>query len=173
MEDAVPLSLAYDVRTWKRYDCSPMRCCRVPAKWLRPVTILAAVGLLLGLFGTASVAADGRPAAPPDSLTAAEVAFRLRYDAPSPPPARDRWLGRDKATHVAVSGLWTLSTQYVLVNKAGWTEGDALPASAAAAAAVGVGKELYDATRPDGTASGRDLAADAVGIGLAIGVIVL
>ncbi|MFB6249522.1 MAG: hypothetical protein ABEL97_13230 [Salinibacter sp.] len=88
-------------------------------------------------------------------------------------PSRDQWLARDKAKHVAFSGLWTLSTQYVLVRKARWTRGDALPASVAAAAAVGIAKEGYDATRPTGTASGRDLVADAVGIGLAVGVIVL
>jgi VanZ family protein len=71
------------------------------------------------------------------------------------------------------SALWTLSTQYVLVNKAGWTEGDALPASVASGAAVGIAKEMVDATRPAGTASARDLAANAVGIALATGLIVL
>ena len=110
----------------------------------------------------------------PETPTAAAVAFHLRYDAPSPPaPERDRWLGRDKARHVVFSGLWTLSAQYVLVRKAGWTEGDALPASIATAAAVGLAKEGYDAARPAGTASGKDLVANAVGIGLAVGVIVL
>jgi hypothetical protein len=134
--------------------------------------VLAATGLLLGLFGTAAATADDPGAGRPDSLTAAAVAFHLRYDAP-PAPERDRWLGRDKARHVVFSGLWTLSAQYVLVRKAGWSTGDALPASVATAAAVGLAKEGYDATRPDGTASGRDLAANAVGIGLAVGVIVL
>ena len=136
--------------------------------------VVAAVGLLLGLCGAPPAAADGRTAAPPDSLTAAAVAFHLRYDAPPPSaPAPDRWWARDKARHVVFSGLWTLSAQYVLVRKAGWTEGDALPASIAAAAAVGLAKEGYDAARPAGTASGRDLAANAVGIGLAVGVILL
>jgi uncharacterized protein YfiM (DUF2279 family) len=129
-------------------------------------------GLLLAFGVRPAPAADGPTSA--DTLTAAAVAFQLRYDAPSPAaPARDRWLARDKATHVVVSGLWTLSTQYVLVTKADWSEGDALPASVASAALVGGAKELYDATTPAGTASARDLAADAVGIGLAVGVIVL
>jgi uncharacterized protein YfiM (DUF2279 family) len=103
------------------------------------------------------------------------VAVELRYGAgpPAPPPPRDRWLARDKAQHVVVSGLWTLSTQYVLVNKAGWTNADALPASVASGATIGVLKELYDASRPTGRASGKDLVADAVGIGLAVGVILL
>jgi uncharacterized protein YfiM (DUF2279 family) len=109
-----------------------------------------------------------------DTLTAAAIAFELRYGtASSPAPVRDRWLGRDKVQHVVFSGLWTLSTQYVLVNKAGWTERDALPASIASGAAIGILKELYDASRLTGRASGKDLVANAVGIGLAVAVIQL
>jgi len=139
---------------------------------LRVCGLIVLIGGLLP--GTrVAPAADG-PGPPPDPLTAAEVAFRLRYDTPPPDaPPRDRWFARDKATHVVVSGLWTLSTQYVLVTKAGWSEGDALPVSVASAALVGGAKELYDATTPTGTASGKDLTANAVGIGLAVGVIVL
>lgn len=89
------------------------------------------------------------------------------------PPPRDRWLARDKARHVVVSGLWTLSTQYVLVNNADWTEADALPVSVASGATAGLAKELYDASRPAGRASAKDLVANAVGIALAVGVIAL
>jgi hypothetical protein len=71
------------------------------------------------------------------------------------------------------SGLWTLSTQYVLVQKADWATADALPASVATSAAVGLGKEWYDASRTDGQASAKDLVANAVGIGLAAGLIAL
>jgi uncharacterized protein YfiM (DUF2279 family) len=105
-------------------------------------------------------------------ITAAAIAFELRYGtSPAPAPVRDRWLGRDKVQHVVFSGLWTLSTQYILVNKADWTERDALPASIASGAAIGILKELYDASRLTGTASGKDLVANAVGIGLAVAVI--
>lgn len=86
-------------------------------------------------------------------------------------PSEDRWLARDKAKHVVFSGLWTLSTQYVLVVKADWSEADALPASITSAAAVGVTKELYDASHPTGAVSGKDLVADAVGIGLAVVIV--
>lgn len=152
--------------------------------------LLAAVAGLL-VFGAVPTGAAGTPfegpastttvpvspsrAAPgTDSLTAASVAFTLRYDAAAVPVApRDRWFARDKLQHVAFSSLWTLSTQYVLVNKAGWTERSALPASIASGAAIGLTKELYDASRPGGTASRKDLFADVVGIGLAVGVIVL
>lgn len=92
----------------------------------------------------------------------------------SPPtPPNDRWLGRDKAKHVTVSALWTVSTQYVLVNRADWTEPDALPASIASAATVGLTKEFYDASGFSGHFCGRDLVANAVGIGLAVGLITL
>ena len=110
----------------------------------------------------------------PDTLTAAVVAYELRYGTPlSAPASRDRWLARDKVQHIVFSGLWTLSTQYVLVNKADWSEGKALPASIASAATVGILKELYDASTITGRASGKDLVADGVGIGLAVGVITL
>jgi uncharacterized protein YfiM (DUF2279 family) len=132
------------------------------------------MGILLGI----ALAVPAEASAPPlhaDTLTAAAVAFTLRYDArPSSPSTRDdRWWARDKAVHLAGSALWTLSTQYVLVSKTKWTEGDALPVSVASGVAVGATKELYDATHPSGTASVRDLVADAVGIGLAAGVIAL
>lgn len=145
--------------------------------FLRIAGLTACLTLLLGSSPAwAGRTADTRTA---DSLSAAAVAFELRYGAVShppaapPPPSRDRWLARDKAKHLAASALWTLSTQYVLVKKADWSEGDALPASIASGAAVGVAKELYDASHPTGMVSGKDLVADAVGIGLAVGVIVL
>lgn len=87
--------------------------------------------------------------------------------------ATDRWMARDKAQHVVFSGLWTLSSQYVFVNKIDLTEDEALPLSVASSASVGVAKELYDASRPTGQVSGKDLVANAVGIGLAVGVIFL
>lgn len=89
-------------------------------------------------------------------------------------PNRDHWWARDKAKHVAFSLLWTLGTQYVLVNKAGWAERDALPASAGSAVGVGLSKEMYDwRLSSSHHFSLRDLVADAVGISLAIGLIVL
>jgi len=86
----------------------------------------------------------------------------------------DPWLGMDKAKHVGGSLLLTLSTQYVLVVKAGWTEGDALPVSAATAAGIGVAKEVYDRyAGPTAFFSTRDLVADAVGIAFGVVVILL
>ena len=143
----------------------------VPSIW-RCGVLGIAIAILFGLAPPGGAQAASPSSA--DSLTAAAVAFELRYGAsPTPAPVRDRWLGRDKVQHVVFSGLWTLSTQYILVNKADWTERDALPASIASGAAIGILKELYDASRLTGTASGKDLVADAVGIGLAVAVIQL
>lgn len=138
--------------------------------------IFVLVGLLMGP-GSATATSEGLFGREADSLSATAMAFQLRYgpvpDRPTPAPARDRWRARDKARHVVFSGLWTLSTQYVLVNKADWSEPAALPASIVSSAAVGFAKELYDASQPAGRASGKDLVADAVGIGVAVGIIVL
>lgn len=139
--------------------------------------LLLFIGALLDPPPTKGAATSRMRPSPPDSLTAAAVSFELRYASPavSSPlaPTRDRWLARDKAKHVVFSGLWTLSTQYVLVSKADWRAPDALPASVASGAAVGLAKELYDASQPTGTVSGKDLVADAVGIGLAASLIAL
>lgn len=138
------------------------------------------------LIGMLAVSIDARVAAgsPADSVRVPSgdlpptlTALRIEILTPPTRPSRrrsrsDRWFARDKARHVVFSGLWTLSTQYVLVKKADWSTGDALPVSVATSAAVGLGKEFYDASR-DGQASGKDLVANVVGIGLAVGVIAL
>lgn len=87
---------------------------------------------------------------------------------------RDPWLARDKALHVAFSALWTLSTQYAFVNKMNWSERRALPVSAGVSGTIGLAKEVYDWRHsPTRYFSKRDLAADAVGIALAAGFILL
>ena len=86
----------------------------------------------------------------------------------------DQWFALDKAKHVTVSFLWTLSTQYVVVNKGRISEHHALPLSITSGAAIGVSKEYYDLTiGPTRYFSVKDLVADAVGILLATGVILL
>jgi uncharacterized protein YfiM (DUF2279 family) len=113
--------------------------------------------------------------APPDRLTAQAIAFTLRYDrAATDAVPRDRWWAMDKAKHLGGSFLWTLSTQYVLVSKADVSELRALPWSVASGAAIGVAKEAYDWRRgPTRHFSWKDLAADALGVALAAGLIAL
>lgn len=80
----------------------------------------------------------------------------------------------DKAKHVSGSLLLTLSTQYILVVKAGWTEPDALPVSVTSAAVIGISKELSDRyASPTGFFSAKDLVADTLGIALGVIVILL
>lgn len=87
---------------------------------------------------------------------------------------QDRWLAFDKVQHFVVSFLWTLASQYFFVAKLGMAEGTALPLSILSSASAGAAKEIYDWRHPDEqTASMRDLVADAAGIVIAGGVILL
>lgn len=113
----------------------------------------------------------------------AEDAIRLAYRLPGrtldtmaprrevPPDSLrppDAWLGPDKALHAGGSFLITLSAQYALTDKAGLTNTEALPVSAAVALALGLAKEVHDGRRAVGPHfSLRDLAADALGVALA------
>lgn len=100
--------------------------------------------------------------------------YTLSFSFQMPASSADRWWARDKAQHVAFSFLWTLSTQYVLVDKAGWSNHAALPVAAGSGAAVGLSKEWIDwRYGPAHRFSTRDLVADAAGILLAVGVILL
>ncbi|GEM_PF-877282 len=97
---------------------------------------------------------------------------------PTPAPfdaqAEDRWLAFDKVQHLTFSFLWTLGTQYVTVNKGRISERHALPISITSSAVVGVSKEVYDLhVGPSRYFSKKDLAADALGILLAAGLILL
>jgi uncharacterized protein YfiM (DUF2279 family) len=87
---------------------------------------------------------------------------------------RDPWLGRDKVLHAAGSFLLTLSAQYVLVNKLDTSEDGALPIAAGTAFSLGLAKEVADSRRRvNPLFSVRDLAADAFGVALAVGLILL
>lgn len=99
-----------------------------------------------------------------------------RFHSSTPPDTtlHDPWLGRDKALHTGGSFLLTLSGQYVLTAKLAASEGTALPIAAGTTLALGLTKEILDSRR---TArphfSTRDLVADAVGVALAVGLILL
>lgn len=136
---------------------------------MRPAALALAVGLAV-----VSARASAQPAL---AYRLPGVAFEgpARPDAARPdttrPPPPDLWLGRDKALHAGGSFLLTLSGQYVLVDKGGLSNGQALPLSAAAALGLGLLKEVADSRRPDAPLfSWRDLAADALGVTLAAAV---
>lgn len=109
-----------------------------------------------------------------DAGTNAEPQFQNKARTPGRPPPRDRWIAMDKAKHLGGSALLTLSAQYVLVVKSGWTRDDALPLSVGTAASIGLAKELYDRyAGPTRFFSTKDLVADALGIALGVLVIMV
>jgi len=86
----------------------------------------------------------------------------------------DEWLARDKALHVGASFLITLSSQYVFESKLELTEGEALPLAITTSLSAGVLKEVLDSQRAHALHfCYRDLVADAIGILLATGLILL
>lgn len=98
----------------------------------------------------------------------------FRSSTPPDTTLHDPWLARDKALHAGGSFLLTLSGQYVLTAKLDASEGTALPIAAGTTLALGLAKEVMDsrrAVRPH--FSTRDLVADAVGVALAVGLILL
>ena len=83
----------------------------------------------------------------------------------------DKWLAFDKVQHFTYSFLWTLSSQYILVNNMNFDERDAIHYSVMSSASAGVMKELYDMQKPRGYLSKKDLFANSLGILLACLVI--
>ena len=132
------------------------------------------------LVGCGSAMAQGLPTNF-DANSGSYIRARLLHAAPSTPlrlPARgsqntDPWLGFDKVQHATFGFLFTLGGQYVLVNKAELSEGDALPLSIGFAVSAGLAKEVWDRRRGTGVFSVRDLVADGVGILLATTIILI
>jgi uncharacterized protein YfiM (DUF2279 family) len=83
----------------------------------------------------------------------------------------DKWLAFDKVQHFTYSFLWTLSSQYILVNNMNMVEEDALPFSVFSSVSAGIMKERYDMKKPKGYFSKKDLAANCMGILLACVII--
>lgn len=138
---------------------------------IRSVCFLA---VLIG-FGVAPVSAQSV-----DLRAAMLLDHRADFARETPPPIladtalADPWLGRDKVLHAAGSFLLTLSAQYVLTSKLDTDEGAAVPIAAGAAFSLGFAKEVADSRRPYRPLfSTRDLVADAVGVALAVGLILL
>ncbi len=138
--------------------------------------LLALLGVLLWAAPAPACAQAARLAGPADVraalLHAPETAsLPSSFDGQQ----EDRWWAYDKALHVSASFLITLSGQYALTSKAGWSEGDALPLSMGVSGAAGLAKELYDwqFDASSGHFCRRDLVADALGIALAAGFILL
>lgn len=161
--------------------------------WRRGVVARGIVSLLFGGLLSVAIASTGHAQSPPATSSQALRATilyggaadrsssgYLRFAAETErqrlafnDPNQDPWLGFDKVQHVTFCFLWTLSSQYAFVNKFGLSEGRALPLSMASGATIGLSKEVYDRRYGSGLFSVRDLVADAVGLVLAAGVILL
>lgn len=86
----------------------------------------------------------------------------------------DAWIGFDKVQHTTFSFLWTLGSQYTLVNKIDVSERQALPFSIGSSALAGLAKEVYDwKLSSQRYFSYRDVVANTFGIILAAGLIAL
>lgn len=83
----------------------------------------------------------------------------------------DEWLAFDKVQHFTFSFLWTLSSQYILVNNMNKYEEGALPFSVVSSLSAGLMKEISDMKKSKGYFSKKDMVADCLGILLAVVVI--
>ncbi len=82
-----------------------------------------------------------------------------------------RIISFDKVQHVAVSGLLTLSSQYIMVNKSGFSEQKALSYSVSSSALFGLAKEFNDCKTKERSFDWGDLIADGVGLAIAVFII--
>lgn len=128
---------------------------------------------ILGFFVATSLSIHAQPIAVRDKVlnvspSLFEDVRSVVADSTKLPKIHDPWLGFDKVQHFTFSFLFTLGQQYLIVNKIGATESQALPYSISSTAAIGLFKEIYDKKRsPSRHFSKRDLVADALGIAVA------
>ncbi len=139
---------------------------------IRRVCFLVAALGGLGLAPAAAQHADLRAALLYDHH--ADFAYEAAPSVRADTVLADPWLGRDKVLHAGFSFLTTLSAQYVLQTKFDASRDEALPVSAGLVLSLGLVKEIADSRRPvQPLFSTRDLAADAAGVALAVGIILL
>jgi uncharacterized protein YfiM (DUF2279 family) len=83
-----------------------------------------------------------------------------------------RIISFDKVQHAAVSCLLTLSSQYIMVNKSGFSEQKALSYSVSSSALFGLAKEFNDCKTKERSFDWSDLIADGVGLAIAAFIII-
>lgn len=82
-----------------------------------------------------------------------------------PVAAQDEWFGPDKVLHFIGGFLVTSVTYTIARNALDWEHEDARLAGFTAGIAASIAKEVYDGLSWRGTASGKDLVWDGLGIG--------
>ena len=112
--------------------------------------------------------------APRSQFARLDTTFARLDTTTASPPGADPWWALDKAKHAGGSFLLVLGGQYVFEQKATLEQGPALALSLGTGAAVGLAKEIYDRRfGPTRYFSMRDLVADALGLLLGAGVVLL
>lgn len=125
------------------------------------------------LLAAAPLSAQGPLASKPATLSYALPGHLERRAAERPAAPPGPWYLRDHVLHGGGSFLITLSSQYVLTDKGGLTNGRALPFAAGGTLALGLAKEIADSRRTGAPEfSWRDLAWDAAGVAAAVAVAV-
>lgn len=82
--------------------------------------------------------------------------------------ASDPWFGKDKADHFTLSAALMAAQYYALHRELEMPSRRSLQTAAISTLVIGVAKEIYDATTRKRFASKKDLAADVLGIALAV-----
>lgn len=82
--------------------------------------------------------------------------------------ANDPWLGKDKADHLMLSAALTAAQYYALHRELEMPSRRSLQAAVISTAAIGIAKEIYDATARKRFASKKDLIADVLGMALTV-----
>lgn len=102
----------------------------------------------------------------------ASLAALLLLAAPSDAPVRDRWLGPDKALHVAASFAIGGSVYLVAANDLDVRKPrDRALIALGVTLGIGAGKELvWDLALHNGDPSWKDFTADVVGATLSVGI---
>ena len=78
----------------------------------------------------------------------------------------DKWFALDKVYHLVVSFSLVGSSYHLLANRIKVQKSYSTASSIGGVFALGITKELYDASRPDDRFSYRDLIYDILGIGI-------
>ncbi|HPI73764.1 MAG TPA: hypothetical protein PK843_15820 [bacterium] len=89
------------------------------------------------------------------------------------PVARDLWLAKDKADHLICSAFLVGLGYYMAHEEMNRPHRQACTVGLGFSFSLGIAKEVYDRRGRKGTASWRDLAADALGCGLGYALITL
>jgi uncharacterized protein YfiM (DUF2279 family) len=81
---------------------------------------------------------------------------------------KDEWISEDKLLHVVTSAFFVGFSYRAYHGEFDNPAGDSRVFAVSVTAFAGIGKELYDMSSPNQTASWKDIAADAVGIALGL-----